>query len=172
MPVKPPEAAKPEADCRRVLSVSSGYSERSTVVPARPPACGGRLGGGGGGGEGWTGRERELELGLGLELELAYEQRAHVGRLDPGLALRLEDVLHCLWCGGEGLGVSVLQLSAAQTSSLPCDVNFRGPSVRGLSRAPLQPYTRRPSARPRRVCGRQRSKAARRAWIGAGNGHE
>lgn len=38
MPVKPPEAAKPAEDWRRVFRVSRGYRERSTVVPARPPA--------------------------------------------------------------------------------------------------------------------------------------
>lgn len=37
-PVKPPEAMKPEEDCRRVLSVSRGKRERSTVVPASAPA--------------------------------------------------------------------------------------------------------------------------------------
>jgi hypothetical protein len=38
MPLKPPEAAKPALDCNRVLTVSSGKRERSTVVPAKPPA--------------------------------------------------------------------------------------------------------------------------------------
>jgi len=38
MPRKPPEAKNPAEDCRRVLRVSSGKRERSTVVPARAPA--------------------------------------------------------------------------------------------------------------------------------------
>lgn len=38
IPLKPPDAKKPEEDWRRVLSVSSGKRERSTVVPATPPA--------------------------------------------------------------------------------------------------------------------------------------
>lgn len=38
MPLKPPEGKKPAWDWRRVFNVSSGKSERSTVVPARPPA--------------------------------------------------------------------------------------------------------------------------------------
>ena len=38
MPEKPPEGKKPAEDWRRVLRVSSGKRERSTVVPARAPA--------------------------------------------------------------------------------------------------------------------------------------
>jgi hypothetical protein len=55
MPEKPPDAKKPEADCRRVLRVSSGKRLRSTVVPAMAPARRavrkvgwGAVGGGGG----------------------------------------------------------------------------------------------------------------------------
>lgn len=38
IPVKPPDARNPEEDWRRVLRVSRGKRERSTVVPARAPA--------------------------------------------------------------------------------------------------------------------------------------
>ncbi|KJK83331.1 hypothetical protein H634G_01460 [Metarhizium anisopliae BRIP 53293] len=38
IPEKPPEGKKPADDWSRVFSVSSGKSERSTVVPARAPA--------------------------------------------------------------------------------------------------------------------------------------
>lgn len=38
IPEKPPDWKNPEDDCRRVLSVSRGKRERSTVVPARAPA--------------------------------------------------------------------------------------------------------------------------------------
>src|SRR5690554_6003126 len=49
MPRKPPERKKPCEDCRRVLSVSSGKRERSTVVPGRGPGGGAVWRGGGGG---------------------------------------------------------------------------------------------------------------------------
>lgn len=38
MPEKPPEGKKPAEDWSRVLRVSRGKRERSTVVPARAPA--------------------------------------------------------------------------------------------------------------------------------------
>ncbi|KAG4220973.1 hypothetical protein PC116_g30549 [Phytophthora cactorum] len=38
MPRKPPDGKKPSRDWRRVFRVSRGKSDRSTVVPAMPPA--------------------------------------------------------------------------------------------------------------------------------------